>query len=112
MRTRALGAVAAASALAGALIVACSSPSLPTPDDPVLARGQEVYDSRCAQCHGRSGGGSGAGPKLAGVVAARLTYDEHVRIVTEGGGGGMPSFGDRLDDADIEAVVRYEREVL
>lgn len=80
------------------------------PSDPVLARGQEVYRQNCAQCHGSRGGG-GSGVKLAGVVASRYpNIDDHITIITDGKGGGMPGFGEKLSPEDIEAVARWERE--
>ena len=80
------------------------------PSDPVLARGQDVYRQNCAQCHGSRGGG-GSGPKLAEVVASRYpNIDDHITIITDGKGGGMPGFGEKLSPEDIEAVARWERE--
>ena len=35
-----------------------------------------------------------------------------IQVVTEGKGSGMPSFDDKLDPDEIEAVVRYVRDVL
>lgn len=83
-----------------------------TPTDPVLAEGQKIYRSNCASCHGTKGGG-GQGPKLAGVVEAKYpNIDDHVAVVAHGRGGGMPAYQDRLTADQIEAVARYEREVL
>lgn len=93
-------------------VVACGSSDVATPDDPVLAEGQRVYEASCASCHGQGGGG-GMAPKLSGVVEARYTMDEHIDIITGGRPGtNMPAFEDRLSTEEIEAVARYEREVL
>jgi mono/diheme cytochrome c family protein len=95
-------------------LVACSGggDGVAAPTDPVLAEGQNVYRANCASCHGNKGGG-GQGPKLAGVVEARYpNIDDHIAIITNGKGGGMPKFADRLTPEQIEAVARYEREVL
>ncbi len=80
--------------------------------DQQLLRGRSVYVARCASCHGARGSG-GAGP---GFGDGRLQRDlpspaMQLRIV-ERGRGGMPAFGGRLSQADLEAVVRYVREVL
>lgn len=69
--------------------------------------GAELYNVNCATCHGGSGDG-GLGPSLHGV-ADRLSLDEHIKTVTEGRGGRMPSFEGDLTAAEIEAVVNYER---
>ena len=93
-----------------------SAPEVPVgPDgvaDPVLLEGREVWASTCARCHGGDGGG-GRGPRLNGgrVVDAYPDVTDQVVVVAEGL-GQMPSFADQLDAGEIEAVVRYTREVL
>lgn len=83
-----------------------------TPTDPVLAEGQNIYRNNCASCHGTKGGG-GSGPKLAGVVEAKYpNIADHLAIIADGKGGGMPGFSERMTPEQIEAVARYEREVL
>ncbi len=80
--------------------------------DPVLAQGRDLYQGNCVQCHGGSGGG-GRGPQLNGgaVVADYPDIADQIDLVTNGK-GGMPAYGGRLEPAEIEAVVRYTREVL
>lgn len=77
--------------------------------DPLLLEGQAVYRASCAGCHGVAGQG-GAGPRLNnGRVVERLPdIDDHVAVVREGR-GGMPGFADKLTEAEIDAVVAYER---
>lgn len=103
--------VAAAVLLA---VAACSpsAPSVPEGADPALREGRDLYQSSCVQCHGADGGG-GRGPKLSGgaVVEAYPDLGTQIVVVREGK-GGMPAFGDKLSTAEIEAVVRYTREVL
>ena len=101
---------------AATLFGACGGSSTPaTPSDPVLAKGQTIYNTKCASCHG-PGGNGGMGPKLAGVVANRYPNIEDQMNVIRSGRGSMPAFGgtsaSALSDSDIEAVARYEREVL
>jgi mono/diheme cytochrome c family protein len=93
-------------------LAACSSgsDSSATPTDPVLARGQDVYKKNCATCHGSKGGG-GAGVKLAGVVASRYpNIEDHENVIRNGIQPGMPAWGQKLSDDDIQAVARWERE--
>ena len=69
------------------------------------AKGQEVFAQNCAACHGGDGGG-GSGPALAGDAEA--TDPQLVVDQIRNGGGGMPSFGDRLSAqelADVSAFV-------
>ncbi len=81
--------------------------------DPVLEAGRRVYATRCATCHSSDGRG-GRGRKLSDGRAAAAYPDiaDMIDVIAEGKGSGMPAFGDRLDDAEIEAVARYVREVL
>ena len=73
------------------------------------AGGRDVYQERCAACHGGSGEGA-SGPSLAGV-ADRLSVDDHIAVVRDGR-GQMPGWDGTLSDEEIEAVVAYERDVL
>jgi mono/diheme cytochrome c family protein len=80
--------------------------------DPVLVAGRDIFTRRCAACHGLGGGG-GRGPKLADgrVVERYPEVADQIALVTNGR-NGMPKFADVLDPGEIEAVVRYTREVL
>ncbi len=75
-----------------------------------LPDGDLLYNANCASCHGGDGQG-GVGPQLAGVVADKYTAAEHVAIVVNGR-AAMPAFASSLDDAEIAAIVRYERSQL
>ena len=75
----------------------------------LLARGKSVYQ-QCAACHGANGEGVGPFPKLAGSKIATGAVAGHINIVLKGKPGtAMPAFGPQLNDADIAAVVTYER---
>ncbi|MDY7101631.1 MAG: cytochrome c [Actinomycetota bacterium] len=119
-RARRPFAIARAVPLALALVLAAcgtpESPAVPGEEDgsadPELVAGREVYEEQCARCHGASGGG-GSGPGLGdGAVVDNFPDAAGQRAVIVEGVGGMPSFGDRLSDDEIDAVVRYTREVL
>jgi len=79
-------------------------------EDPVLVTGEGVFADQCATCHGADGHGSGSAPSLA-AVEDRYSLEEQAALI-EVGRGGMPPFSERLSDDEIEAVARYEREVL
>ena len=92
---------------------ACSSGGSPeaVPSDPVLALGQQIYKANCASCHGQKGGG-GIGTKLAGLVAKKYPNIADQEALIANGRGSMPKFGSRLSAEEINAVARYERELL
>jgi mono/diheme cytochrome c family protein len=101
--------VAAATAMAACSGGGQSAP--PTPTDPVLAQGQQIYQQKCASCHGKGGGG-GLGVKLADVVESRYpNIEDQIAVIAEGK-GNMQAFGDELSQEEMMAVARYEREVL
>jgi mono/diheme cytochrome c family protein len=101
------------------LLSACSGgepPAVPEDadgsQDSVLVAGRDVYGQRCASCHASDGSGK-RGPKLAGGrVVERYPDVEAQILVVSDGSGAMPAFGSKLTDDEIEAVVRYTREVL
>ena len=69
------------------------------------ASGKDVFTSSCGGCHTLADAGtSGAsGPNLDDAAPDAATVKAYVR----GGGGGMPSFGDKLSNAEIDAVAAY-----
>lgn len=79
-------------------------------DDPVLVTGDSVFADQCARCHGPGGRGL-SGPSLAGVEETYPDIADQIGVI-EAGRGRMPAFGGRLSSEEIEAVARYEREVL
>ena len=79
--------------------------------DELMARGEKVYQTNCAACHQPGGTGlPGAFPALKGVGLAIGPAVDHLNIVIHGKAGtAMAAFGPQLGDADIAAVVTYER---
>lgn len=87
---------------------------VPTPSDPMLALGQQVYRGDCYNCHDL---GKKGAPRLADGAAwsPRLAQgtDILIRHAIEGyygpAGDEMPARGgnDALTDADVAAAVRY-----
>jgi cytochrome c oxidase subunit 2 len=78
--------------------------------DELLEKGKKVFGSTCAACHGPNGEGVGPFPKMAGSKVAKGPLADHLKIVLKGKPGtAMAAFGAQLNDADIAAVVTYER---
>ena len=77
----------------------------------LMAKGKEVYEVRCAACHKSDGTGiPPVFPSLVGSPIAIGPIADHVNIVVHGkAGSAMQAFGAQLTDAEIAAVVTYER---
>jgi mono/diheme cytochrome c family protein len=70
------------------------------------ADGAAVFASAgCGACHtfGPANSSGSVGPNLDDIDLSKDEIEQQVR----NGGGGMPPFGDRLSDAEIEAVADY-----
>ncbi len=80
--------------------------------DELKARGEKIYAANCAACHQADGKGlPGVFPGLAGSALANGPARAHVEIVLHGRPGtAMAAYQDQLNDADLAAVVTYERE--
>lgn len=87
-----------------------SDVSSPKVGKPECARGQEVFASNCAACHGLDGRGSERAPNLVdGATSRRLSSSRISGVIRDGiPAGGMPAFRS-LSDADIEAIVQFLR---
>ena len=77
----------------------------------LMARGEKVYQSNCAACHQANGMGlPGTFPAINGSKVATGPIAGHVNIVLNGKPGtAMAAFGGQLSDADVAAVVTYQR---
>ena len=73
---------------------------------PLELRGAVVFQNKqCRNCHALGGSGGQRGPALD-EVATRLTKEELVRQVIQGG-GNMPAYGKKLSPAEVEALVAF-----
>jgi ubiquinol-cytochrome c reductase cytochrome b subunit len=89
---------------------AWSSDPIPVKDlkgrTPVELIGAAVLQNKqCRNCHMLGGTGGERGPALDGV-ASRLTYDQLVRQVIQGG-GNMPAYAKQLNPAEVDALVSF-----
>jgi cytochrome c oxidase subunit 2 len=76
----------------------------------LMERGEKVY-AQCAACHGATGTGiPGVFPALKGGKIATGPVNGHIGIVLKGKPGtAMQAYAGQMNDADIAAVVTYER---
>lgn len=73
---------------------------------PLEMQGAVVLQSKqCRNCHSLGGEGGRRGPALDGV-STRLTQDQLIRQVLQGG-GNMPAYGKNLTPAEVTAVVAF-----
>lgn len=79
--------------------------------DELYAKGEEIYGRACAACHQAGGQGiPGAFPALNGSAVVTGPIPGHLNIVMNGKPGtAMQAFAAQLSDAEIAAVVTYER---
>lgn len=76
----------------------------------VMEKGQQVYAQNCSSCHQPDGKGNpemGA-PAIARSPIANGPLAAHIQRVLKGK-GIMPAWGNILSDADIAAVITFER---
>jgi len=60
---------------------------------------------QCRNCHSLGNSGGQRGPELDSV-ATRLTHDQLIRQVIQGG-GNMPAYGNNLSPAETTALVAF-----
>lgn len=94
----------------GAAIAAVENTKTFTQEE-LMAKGEKVYATNCAVCHQANGMGvPGAFPAISGSKVATGPIEDHLKTVINGRPGtAMAAFGGQLSEADIAAVVTYQR---
>jgi ubiquinol-cytochrome c reductase cytochrome b subunit len=64
-----------------------------------------LQDKQCRNCHSLAGAGGLRGPALDSI-ATRLTEDQIIRQVLQGG-GNMPAYGNALNPSETKALVSF-----
>jgi ubiquinol-cytochrome c reductase cytochrome b subunit len=64
-----------------------------------------LQNKQCRNCHSIGGAGGLRGPSLD-AIAARMTEDQMIRQVLQGG-GNMPAYGNALNPSETTALVRF-----
>jgi ubiquinol-cytochrome c reductase cytochrome b subunit len=81
-------------------------PKLVHAETPLERQGAVVFQAKqCRNCHSVGGVGGQRGPALD-TVATRLTEDQLIRQVIQGG-GNMPAYGKNLSPPEVTALVRF-----
>ena len=92
--------------------------TIPAPDVPIpvteesIALGNQLFSANCSRCHGPEGQGTPRAPSLNIKSFLTNTSDQAMQqIITLGvPGTAMPSWGDRMTDTDIQAIVGFIRQ--
>jgi cytochrome c oxidase subunit 2 len=95
---------------AEAAAVAASSDKAFTQEE-LMAKGQSVYASSCAACHGATGAGiPPVFPAMTNSPVVMGDINAHIDIVMNGKTGtAMQAFKSQLSDVDLAAVITFER---
>ena len=73
---------------------------------PLVRQGAVIFqEKQCRNCHALEGSGGERGPSLDSV-ATRMTEDQLIRQVLQGG-GNMPAYGKNLSPAEVTALVSF-----
>ena len=79
--------------------------------DELMAKGEQVYNTNCAACHQANGLGlAPTFPAIAGSAIATGDIEAHLAMVLDGKPGtAMAAYRNVLNDADLAAVLTYQR---
>lgn len=64
-----------------------------------------LQDKQCRDCHSLAGSGGQRGPELD-AIASRMTEDQIIRQVLQGG-GNMPAYGNALNPSETKALMQF-----
>ena len=81
-----------------------------TNGDAPLAEGRQIFEGRCAACHGLDGRGGERAPDIATRPTVQQRTDAKLFEIIKGGNptAGMPAFPS-LDDGSIKGLIAYVR---
>ncbi len=92
--------------------------TIPAPNVPIptteesIALGSQLYATNCSRCHGPEGQGTPRAPSLNVQSFFVDRSDQAIQqIITSGvPGTAMPTWGDRMTEAEIQAIVGFIRQ--
>ncbi len=94
------------------------SGTIPQPEEPLpvteesLAQGEALFAANCASCHGPEGQGTPRAPALNVKGFLESTSDQAMLAIIANGvpGTSMPAWGDRMTEAELQALVGFIRQ--
>ena len=82
-------------------------PAAPTPDNAPFDV-EQLFATTCGWCHSDGGRAAGKGPQLMDTQRS----DDFIRDrIKNGKAGAMPAFGTAFNDAQIDQIIKYIREL-
>jgi mono/diheme cytochrome c family protein len=97
----------------GIIIVISNSNMFPNTNPKEIAAGEKVYQQQCLVCHGETGKGEGkkAGTALNNQTFLNLVSNKDLYHYVKYGreGTGMPAYGSRLSEKQLNNLVTYIR---
>ncbi len=99
------------------LLLAFTTPFLVAQNSPAssgkIADGRKLFTSTCASCHGLDGRGGEHAPDIATNNTTRRRSDADLLHIVSAGipADGMPAFATAFSSGEIQAVVKYLREL-
>ena len=77
-----------------------------------LAKGKDLFESKCIVCHIPDSNEKKIGPGLKGVKGGKLPSGKDathavILAVVDAGGGGMPAYKELLTDEEKNDVIAY-----
>ncbi|WHY76031.1 c-type cytochrome [Neobacillus sp. WH10] len=98
----------------GIIVCISNSDIFPKKNSKAIAAGEKVYNKNCLVCHGETGKGEGinAGTALNNQKFLNTVSDKDLFNYVKYGreGTGMPAYGPRLSDKDINNLVAFMRD--
>ena len=111
MRLHLRKAIALASTVLGASLAwaePARAQSAATAPDSEAFNAEQLFASTCGYCHSNGGRAAGKGPQLMNTQRD----DDFIRNrIKNGKEGAMPAFGSVFDDAQIDQIIKYIREL-
>ena len=80
--------------------------AVPLNESSAVTRGHDLFLMNCAHCHGDDAHGSEEAPDLTKFNKSEARI---ASVVKNGIKGEMPSFGEKLTDADVQMLIRFIR---
>ena len=114
LRPRVVMITALGAALCGIAVAMPAHQPAPPPraqqTDTGIAQGRQIFESRCAACHGLDGRGGERAPDIATRASVQRRSDMALTQIIRNGipAAGMPGFG-ALDEGAARSLVRYLR---